>query len=248
MCGTKIVTPPGAKIWVAALIQFTLATTFMLIFKFPKIMIVILGVMILVGTAISARVKLAPSLAPQKPIPHSAAYQILTVLIAIGGFAFLSILLFGTVMFMNSWDRWHRYEGQPYHRSDFVVERVYYQKYSKGGADMYARGTVEGQREWMTLVPYLQPVPRNEAELDERVTPGTSIPVYLFPALKGRLRVQVYQDVPPAEASRQAAMRTLNHGLTALAACAAAIFLLSFVRRLCDTKEEPALQSMGASV
>jgi hypothetical protein len=45
---------------------------------------------------------------------------------------------------------------------------------------MYASGMVDGQREWIGLYPYLHPRPRNEAELDERVPIGTSIPIYLF--------------------------------------------------------------------
>jgi hypothetical protein len=84
---------------------------------------------------------------------------------------------------------------------------------------MYASGMVDGQREWMGLYPYLHPRPRNEEELDERVPIGTSIPIYLFPELKGRSRVRVYADTPPAEAYHREAITAANYGLTGLAIC-----------------------------
>jgi len=98
---------------------------------------------------------------------------------------------------------------------------------------MYASGMVDGQREWMGLYPYLHPRPRNEAELDERVPIGTSIPIYLFPELKGRSRVRVYADTPPAEAYHREAITAANYGLTGLAICGALLFILNRVRRLC---------------
>jgi hypothetical protein len=61
------------------------------------------------------------------------------------------------------------------------VTRVYFQKGSKGGVDAYASGTVDGQHEWMSLIPCLDGEPHDEAELDERVPVRTSIPVYFSP-------------------------------------------------------------------
>ena len=36
MCGTRIVAARGAKIWLAALLQFALSSIFMLAFGFPR--------------------------------------------------------------------------------------------------------------------------------------------------------------------------------------------------------------------
>jgi hypothetical protein len=87
----------------------------------------------------------------------------------------------------------------------------------------------------MDLQPYLKPVPRTEGELDERVPVGTSIPIYLFPDLKGQARVRLFDVVPPAEAFHRDAMHTLNSALRALALTAIVVFVLSRLRRLCFT-------------
>jgi len=42
-CGTKIVGPQGAKVWVGALVQIAISTAFMLALGFPRIMIAIFG-------------------------------------------------------------------------------------------------------------------------------------------------------------------------------------------------------------
>src|SRR5579872_5927794 len=212
MCGTSISgIPSGTKIasssriWIGALVQFAFATTFMLVFKFSKFMIVFFGVMIVIGTAFSAWAKqrtLAPR-APQRPLSHPTLFKFLSLGIAICSLALFSIVLFGFVIFINNWNDWHRYEGQPYHVSTFQVTRTYFQRVGKGGIDAYASGMVDGNKEWMGLRPYLPTVPRSQGELDERVPAGTSIPIYLFPQMKGRLRVRVYADTPPAEAYRR---------------------------------------------
>ena len=80
------------------------------------------------------------------------------------------------------------------------MTHTYYQRGSKGAVDAYASGMVDGNREWMSLRPYLPTVPRSEAELDQRVPIGTSIPIDLFPEMKGRLRVRVYSDTPRRKA------------------------------------------------
>ncbi len=97
---------------------------------------------------------------------------------------------------MNSYSSWQRYEGQSYHRADFEVTRAYFQRGSKGGISVYASGTVDGQREWMDLESYVPTRPRSQSELDEQVPTGTSIPIYLFPDLKGRSRVRVFAAIP----------------------------------------------------
>jgi len=248
MPGAAFVSPRRPTIWVGALVQFAFMTAFMLVFKFPKFMIVIFGGLIVVGTALSARAKqkaLAPR-APQKPLSHPTQFKILSLGIGLCSVVLFSFLLFGFVIFINNWNDWHRYEGQPYHVTDFQVTRVYYQKQSKS-IDLYASGMVDGQREWMSLQPYLHTRPRNQAELEELVPAGTSIQIYLFPELKGRLRVRVYSDTPPAEAHHRAAINAVNYGLTGLAICAALLFILIGLRRMCFAEADPSIQQLAAS-
>jgi hypothetical protein len=250
MLGTRIPPRTGAKIWIIALIQFAIATIFLLVFRFPKIIIVFFGVMIVLGTALSAWARTRPALprpTPQPPVAHPVLYKIVSLIIAICSLAFFATLLFGFVIFINNWNDWHRYQGQPYHVSTFLVTRTYFQRVGKGGIDAYASGTVEGNREWMNLRPYLNTIPRSQEELDEHVSAGTSIPIYLFPEMKGRLRVRVYNDTPPAEAYHHAAMNALNYGLGGLALCAAMIFVLSRLRRMCYVKTEPAIPEVAVN-
>lgn len=248
--GSTVVAGPGARIWIGALVQFAIATIFMLKFGFPKIMIAFFGGFIVLGTALSAYMKAKPVAvrpAPQLPTAHPVLYRILGLIIALCSLAFVATLLFGFVIFMNSWSRWHLYEGQRHHQTEFQVTRAYYQKGRKGSIDIYASGMVEGQREWMNLQPYLHTMPHDQEELDAHVSAGTSIPIYLFPDLKGRSRVQVYEETAPAEAYRRAAMKAINYGLGGLALCAAMIFVLSRVRRMCFDETDSSLQIVARS-
>lgn len=206
----------------------------MVLFRFPKPMIAIFGAVILIGALISSFVKptAARILEPQRPLARPVLFRFVGAGIALCGIAIFSILLFGFVIFMNSWNRWHQYEGQPFHRSEFRVEQVYRQRSGKS-IDVYARGTVEGQREWMSLRPYLHRIPRSQAELEERVPAGVEISIYFFPNLKGRARVELYQDVPPAEASHREAITAVNDSLLGLAIAGALLFVLTRVQRVC---------------
>ena len=245
--GTKITS--SSRIWIGALVQFAFATTFMLVFRFPKFIIAIFGIMVVVGTALSAWAKqrtLAPR-APQRPLSHPTLFKLLSLGIAVCSLALFSIVLFGFVIFLNNWNDWHRYEGQPYHRTDFVVTQTYYQRGYKGTVDAYASGMVDGNREWMGLRPYLPTVPRSEAELDERVPDGTSIPIYLFPEMKGRLRVRVYSGTPTAEGYHRAAIDAVDYGLGGAALSAALIFVLIRLRRLCFAETDSSIQQWSAS-
>jgi hypothetical protein len=154
--------------------------------------------------------------------------------IAILGLAFVCCLLFGFVAFINAHISFKRVQGQPYHATTFQVTHSYYQK-SAGmhGPDVavYASGMVEGKKEWMNLVPYRKPVPRDQAELDDSVPPGTVIPVYLFPNLKGQSRIQAIDILPPGEASIRTEMWVLRRVPVALAVLGALIFLLVRIRR-----------------
>jgi hypothetical protein len=171
---------------------------------------------------------------PSLPRPLPMSVVLLNLAIAILGLAFLSCLIFGFVAFINAHNAFKRMQGQPYHATTFEVIRPYYQK-SAGmhGPDIsvYASGMVEGNKEWMSLPPYLKRVPRDQAELNSSVPPGTVIPVYLFPNLKGRSRIQVIDVLPPGEASRRTETWVLQRAPVALAVLGALIFLLVRIRR-----------------
>lgn len=242
MCGASLLTLPSnsRRIWIGAVVQIAMATTFMLLFHFPKFMIVAFVALILVGTAASAWIKTKASrvvpAAPPPPLAHPALFRIVISATVLCAFTLVASALFGFVAFMNSWNRWHQYEGQPYHQSDFVVTQVYFQKHNKG-VDAYASGTVEGQREWMNLIPYLRVAPRSQAQLDSMVGPGITIPIFYFPELKGRVRVQFDDGVPPAEQGHRGAMNALKYGFLGIVVSAGMILVLSRVRSLCYVRD-----------
>jgi hypothetical protein len=241
-CGAKIGRAGTAK-WVIALVQITLSTTFMLVFRFPKFVIAIFAALIVAGTALSGFVKpktTAQKSASQRPLSHPALFRVLCLGIAICGLAFVSSLLFGFVGFMNSWNRYQQYEGVSFHRSEFHVARTYFKRVGRGGVDAYAKGTVEDQPEWMSLRPYLDFVPRSQAEVDSSVPLGTTIPIYYFPALKGRARVQVVGELPPAEEGHRDAMNALSYGLAGLAISGGLLFVMLRLLNFCYRKNESA--------
>jgi hypothetical protein len=183
----------------------------------------------------------APRPFPRQLSSHPTSVLLLDLTIAIFGLAFACCLLFGFVTFINAHNAIKRVQGQPYHATSFQVTRPYYQK-SAGmhGPDIavYASGMVEGNKEWMNLIPYLKRIPRdrfpqNQAEVDDSVPPGTVIPVYVFPNLKGQSRIQVIDVLPPGEASRRTETWVLRRAPVALAALAALILLLLRIRRSC---------------
>jgi hypothetical protein len=161
---------------------------------------------------------------------------LLDLTIAILVLAFLVCLMFGFVTFINAHNAFERVQGQSYHATTFQVARPYYQK-SAGmhGPDLavYASGMVEGKKEWMNLLPYLKRAPRDQAELNDSVPPGTVIPVYLFPNLNGQSRIQVIDVLPPGEASRRTETLVLRRVPVALAVLTALILLLVRIRRFC---------------
>jgi hypothetical protein len=220
----------------------------MFLFRFPKWMIAAFAAMILVGTLSGSLLKPQTATSPRTPQPAPSRpilFRVVGIGIALSLLGCVCFLLFGFVIFMNSWNDWHRYEGQPYHVTTFQVTRAYYQKQSKS-VDIYASGKVDGQREWMSLQPYLHIRPRSQEELDERVPMGTSIPIYLFPDLKGRSRVRVYDDTPLAEAYHRTAIKAANYGLMGLAICAGILFILNRVRMLCfSNPEQPVSTASG---
>ena len=195
--------------------------------------------------------------APGQTSAHSPSSQatsviLLNLTIAVLSLAFLVCLLFGLVTLINSHNAFNRVQGQPYHATTLQVIRPFYQK-SAGmhGPDVsiLASGIVEGKQEWMNLAPYLKSVPRerfpeNQAELNDLVPPGTEIPVYLFPNLKGQSRIQVIDVLPPGEASRKTEMWVLKRVPVAIAVLGALIFFLMRIRR---SYASPATQAVTAS-
>lgn len=149
--------------------------------------------------------------------------------------ALIATLLFGSISFRHSWGRWHRYEGQPFHRAEFEVQQVYFEarRVKVRGGVSYAFGLVEGSRERMNVADYLRYSPGSQAELERQCPPGTRIPVYVFPELNGPERVQVYDELPPAEAGRRTAMEVLKYGLLILAGTGIWVFVLFRLLRLC---------------
>jgi hypothetical protein len=178
---------------------------------------------------------------PRQLSAHPTSVILVDLTIAIFGLGFACCLLFGFVTFINAHSAFKRVQGQPHHATSFQVTGPYYQK-SAGmhGPDIavYASGMVEGNKEWMNLIPYLKRIPRdrfpqNQADLNDSVPPGTVIPVYLFPNLKGQSRIEVIDGLPPGEASRRTETWVLRRAPVALAALAALIFLLLRIRRSC---------------
>lgn len=233
------------------MIQFALAAGFMLAFHFPRPFIFFFAVFIFAGTLLSTRLRSPQTAHPKTPpAPQTPAAKFLGIAIGMCGFLFLSVLLFGFVMFMNSWSAWQRYQGQSYHATTFQVVRVYYQRTtgSHGGSTyIYASGMVEGKKEWMSLLPYLKTKPQSQDELESMVPAGTMIPIYLFPELKGQTRVELIGPLPPAEANRKQAMYVLNRGLTILGVLGVVIFGLVRVRRSSmESTEQAAVQASAA--
>jgi hypothetical protein len=188
----------------------------------------------IIGIRMNYGVNSAPRSLSRPPSSMLMSVVLLNLAIAILGLAFLSCLIFGFVAFINAHNAFKRVHGQPYHATTFEVIRPYYQK-SAGmhGPDIsvYASGMVEGNKEWMSLGPYLKRVPRDQAEVNDSAPPGTVIPVYLFPNLKGRSRIQVIDVLPPGEASRRTETWVLQRAPVALAVLGALIFLLVRIRR-----------------
>ncbi len=251
-CLARIMTPSPllSNPWIRTLFTLAIATTFMLVFGFPKIIIAFFGAVIFAGAVLSAWAKskaFAAQRMPQRAIAHPLPFKILTLAIALCSLALFATLLFSFVAFMNAWSRWHTYEGQPYHRAEFQVKRAYFQRGSKGGISIYASGTVEDQPQWMDLESFVPTLPRSQAELDDAAPAGTSIPIYLFPNLKGRTRVRVYRETPPAEAYRSNAMSAARYALAGLALGAGLILVLSLLRRMCFAPAEFPQASLAQS-
>jgi hypothetical protein len=251
MCGGQIMAAQKKRVWIGVLVQITIAFIFMSVFKFPRVMFAGFAVFVLIVTALTAwGLKSRQSVtrpALRTSSSHPIAFRVLSVLIAIGALVVVSCLLFGFVAFANNWELSQKYKDQPYHRSDFIVTRTYFQRTGKGGLDLYASGTVDGNKEWMNLQPFLGNVrPHDEGELNDLVPEGTSIPIYLFPGMKGHMRIRVYSETPSAEGYYRAAMSAVKTSLSILAVTIVVLFFLVRFRQAISDEIAPAAQAVAS--
>lgn len=231
--------PMKGSPWVGAIVPIVFGSAFVLILGLPHFMIWGFVAIGLIGGLTGTFVKPQPRIqapAPQRPVARPALLGLTTVGIAICSLALVCIFFLGLPMFLNSWTQWHQYEGQSYYRAEFQVTRAFYQR-QRGGPSVYASGIVEGNREWMSLRPYLGTTPHSQAELDARVPSGTIIPIYLFPGMKGRLRVRALSEGLPAEPAHQMAIEVAKYGSLGFAVSAGLLFLLTRIRKTCFAEE-----------
>lgn len=159
------------------------------------------------------------SLAPKPPM--TAGIWLLDLMIAVCGTLFVLGSMFVFVFYMNSSSRAELYEGAPYRQTAFRVTSVQYSlvQFIDGEHGMRSEthasaiGIVEGQKESMDLLPYLQGIPRDQYQLMNWVPEGTIIPVYLFPTLRGQNRIQVIFEVPTEVCYQRRATWASNRAL-----------------------------------
>ena len=176
------------------------------------------------------------SLAPKPPM--TVGVWLLDLMIAISGTLFVMGCVFGLPLYLNSSSSAELYAGQPYHATTFRVISVQYsQTLEPFQQYAYGLGVVEGNREMMDLVPYIgtlptfhNKLPTNQLELMEMVPEGRSIPVYLFPNLKGVNRIQLILARPTAENYARLATWTTNRAFPWVALCGMIAALLGFAR------------------
>ncbi len=176
------------------------------------------------------------NLAPKPPL--TAGIWLLNLTVAICGTLLVLASVFVFAFYMNSSSHAHLYEGAPYHATTFRVTSVQYTRSASARIDgstslditASAIGIVEGQKEAMDLLPYLNGIPREQDELMERVPEGTVIPVYLFPTLRGQNRIQLIHAVPTEEWYRERATWASNRALPVVGVIGILTALLSLAR------------------
>lgn len=244
LCGTAIAAPARRNLWRNALIQVVFSTTFMLLFRFPRVLIVAFSGLILLFTALASLLRPKAAAAsvrmPSRPAKHPALVRLLEGAIALCAVVGVSIALFSAVILANAWMRWQQFKGLTYHQTEFRVVRVSIERPStaRGSPVLTASGLVDGEQEKMNLRPYLRMMPYDQSTLEQMVPAGTSIPVYLFSGLKGKMRVQLNNGPPPAEAASQAATSVVRNGCLGLAMCCGVLFVLIRLRRMCLAEPE----------
>lgn len=157
-----------------------------------------------------------------KPVPMLV--RMVNFAIALSGALFAATFLFGFVMFMNAREDWKTESSGGYRAAIFHVEQTYFERGKPGGPAggrsdtmAYARGLVEGNEEWMDLLPVLGFIPNDEDRVTRSVPRGAVIQVYYDPKLQGEYRVRLRGAVEPAEGSRRVMSATVKHGVTVLA-------------------------------
>ncbi len=176
------------------------------------------------------------NLAPKPPM--TAGIWLLDLMIAICGSLFVLGALFGFVFYMNTSSQEQLYQGATYHATTFRVTSVQYSRaWSMDGQhgghfETYASaiGIVEGQKESMDLLPYVNAIPRDQYQLMDWVPEGSVIPVDLFPTLRGHNRIQVIHEVPTEEYYRRRATWASNRALPVVGAIGILAALLSLAR------------------
>jgi len=250
-CGKRLLRSVSFPPWLLALAQAALGVGVMFAFHFPRPMILGFALVTFFLALFGLRSRRTSAISnsvprPLSPQPKSAVFLGLTI--ALLGLACFACLLFGFIIFLNAQMAIKRVARQPYHATTFQVIRPYYQKsagFHGPEISVYASGMVGGNKEWMDLFPYLKRNPSGQGELNALVPPGTTIPVYLFPNLKGRSRIQVIDVLPPGEAARRIQAQVLRRVPVALVVLGALMFVLVRIRRSLAT---PAAQATSVGV
>jgi hypothetical protein len=176
------------------------------------------------------------NLAPKPPV--TPGIWLLDLMITICGSLFVLGSLFGFVFYKNTSSQAQLYEGAPYHATTLKVTNVQYTRVwmmdgeHGGHSETYASaiGIVEGHKESMDLLLYLNAIPQNQYELMEWVPEGKVIPVDLFPTLRGQNRIQPIREVPAEEWYRGRAMWASNRAFPVIGAIGALAALLGLAR------------------
>jgi hypothetical protein len=163
---------------------------------------------------------------------------LLGLFIAVGGTLFVLGSFFVFAIYMNASSRERLYQGAPYHATTLRVTSVQYSQAMVSDGEQgahsetyaYAIGIVEGQRESMDLLSYLNTTPRSQSQLTEWVPEGTVIPVYLFPTLSGQNRIQPIHEVPTEEWYHRRAAWASNGAFPVVGAIGILTALLSVAR------------------
>lgn len=222
------------------LIRVIGAVGFMLVLHFPWQVITVIGALVAAYALLTRNSTEIPldraGIAWQEQnAGHPNLLRIANFCVALSGAFFLVSFLASFVMFMNAREQWQRESAGNYHASSFRVLQSYWQKRSPGSLGAggretraFARGMVEGNEEWMDLIPHLGFIPKDEETVLRLVPPGTVLPIYYDPGLKGDYRVRIYSAAVPGVASRNAEAVVAKYGAVALGATG--LLLLVFLR------------------
>jgi hypothetical protein len=175
------------------------------------------------------------NLTPKPPVPPGI--WLLDLMIAICGSLFVLGSLFVFGFYMNASSREQLYQGAPYRATTLRVTSVQYSLVRVPAGDgtnsetrASAVGIVEGQKESMDLLPYLNAIPHDRYQLMDWVPNGTVIHVYLFPTLRGQNRIQAIYSVPTEAWYRGRTTWALNRALPVVGAIGILAALLGLAR------------------